>query len=220
MLDYPYPTNFMGNLPAFPVNVACNAVLAAAEKEDDVLVGLAAAAGLLFNNTGSLSCYNTTAEFVECADQTGCGLGPAGMSWDYLCCTETVYYPSTNNVTDMFPPRVWDSSRLEPYCEQRWGVTPRDHWLRSEFGTYGDATLQTHASHLIFSQGVLDPWSAGGVQRNLSDTLIAIMIDGGAHHLDLRAANVADPPAVTAARRQEVAILQQWLKDYRLATPM
>ena len=45
-------------------------------------------AGLFYNGTtGQLSCFNTTEEFIECADPTGCGTGPAALAWDYQVCT-------------------------------------------------------------------------------------------------------------------------------------
>lgn len=43
----------------------------------DPLKGLATAAGLFYNGTnGTLTCFDIDTEFVECADQTGCGTGP------------------------------------------------------------------------------------------------------------------------------------------------
>lgn len=46
------------------------------------------------------------------------------------------------------------------------------------------------------SNGKLDPWSAGGVLKNVSQTVKAYFIEGAAHHLDLRLPNPADPADV------------------------
>ena len=43
--------------------------------------------GLFYNGTtGQLACFNTTEEFIECADPTGCGTGPDSLAWDYQVC--------------------------------------------------------------------------------------------------------------------------------------
>ena len=40
-------------------------------------------------------------------------------------------------------------------------------------------------SNVVFSNGNYDPWSGGGVLESQSDTLIAVHVDQGAHHLDV-----------------------------------
>jgi hypothetical protein len=71
-------------------------------------------------------------------------------------------------------------------------------------------------SNIVFSNGRLDPWSSGGVTANVTGnpSVIALVIDGGAHHLDLRASNPADPPAVTQARLVEAAAIRSWINSY------
>jgi len=210
MADYPYPTGFLGNLPAWPVRVACQTILSA-KANSTILEGLAQASGLYYNGTnGTLQCFNITEEFVECADQTGCGLGPGGWSWDYQACTEMIFTPSTNNVSDMFPPRTWNLDTLTAYCAKRWGVVPRPTWIATEFG---GANIGA-ATNIIFSNGLLDPWHGGGFLKSVSPTLPAILIAKGAHHLDLRSSNPADPKSVIAARLQEVKTIQQWLLQH------
>lgn len=45
-------------------------------------------------------------------------------------CTEMLLPCSTNNVTDMFPPTVYDPS---VHCRQVWGVDARPGWMKAEF---------------------------------------------------------------------------------------
>ncbi len=66
---------------------------------------------------------------------------------------------------------------------------------------------------LHYSNGGLDPWSAGGVTYNITDSLVSIMIPDGAHHLDLRYSNDRDPPSVRAARALEVKYFQEWIRQ-------
>jgi lysosomal Pro-X carboxypeptidase len=57
----------------------------------------------------------------------------------------------------------------------------------------------------IFSNGYLDPWSGGGysLKPRTDGSLVSIIIEDGAHHYDLRAANPLDTPAVINARQLE-----------------
>lgn len=69
------------------------------------------------------------------------------------------------------------------------------------------------ASNIIFSNGLLDPWSGGGVLRTRNGNVQIIIIPDGAHHLDLRAANKDDPLSVKSARRTELKWIEKWLKN-------
>ena len=66
---------------------------------------------------------------------------------------------------------------------------------------YGGRSLEA-ASNIVFSNGLLDPWSSGGVLKPVGGTA-ALIIPEGAHHLDLRAANPDDPVSVVDARKKE-----------------
>lgn len=54
---------------------------------------------------------------------------------------------------------------------------------------------------------------SGGVTKSLSKSLIAIMINGGAHHLDLRYNNEYDPESVITTRALEVHYFMKWIKQ-------
>ena len=76
-------------------------------------------------------------------------------------------------------------------------------------------------SRIIFSSGSYDPWSAQSLNTSLSQSLIALIIEGGAHHSDLGGPYnpVVDPstdtPALVKAREFEIATLKKWSAQVR-----
>lgn len=70
-----------------------------------------------------------------------------------------------------------------------------------------------YASNIVFSNGLLDPWSGGGVLRTKSNKIKVIIIPDAAHHLDLRAAHPNDPGSVRQARAMEHLAIKSWLSD-------
>jgi lysosomal Pro-X carboxypeptidase len=110
----------------------------------------------------------------------------------------------------MFERQDWDFQAFSDSCYAQWKVRPRPEWPYIQYGGK-NLTDFRYASNIAFTNGNLDPCSAGGVHTTLTRTLPAIFISGGAHHLDLRAANKADPPSVLVARQRIVALIQEWI---------
>ena len=50
-----------------------------------------------------------------------------------------------------------------------------------------------------------------GVQESLSPSLVAMMLPGGAHHLDFMWSNDLDPEPVVEARKTQMRLLRQWI---------
>eukprot|EP01083_Nonionella_stella_P216167 777378_1 len=156
---------------------------------------------------------------IHCADLTGCGTGYSGESWDYQACSQNIEPFATNNVTDMFDPNwIWNMAWLDEHCMNRFKIkaTTRDQWMTKQFGLdpmYFDTKLKDMTSHIIFSNGMQDGWHCGGVVQNMSDTLIAITIESGAHGSDMRPESDQDTDDMKQARAMERRILKQWLSD-------
>ncbi|XP_020490553.2 lysosomal Pro-X carboxypeptidase [Labrus bergylta] len=201
MVDYPYEANFLQPLPRWPIQVVCKHLAFDSTVSDhQLLQGLSQAAKVYYNFTGSSSCLNTSQTATS-------SLGLLG--WFYQACTEMVMPMCTDGVQDMFEPEEWNFQAFSDECNAMFGVRPRADWADI---VYGGKNIASH-SNIIFSNGGLDPWSAGGVTHNITDSLVSIMIPDGAHHLDLRYSNDHDPPSVRQARALEVKYFREWIKQ-------
>eukprot|EP00934_Nitzschia_sp_Nitz4_P008603 Nitzschia sp. Nitz4//scaffold32_size149145//4370//6466//NITZ4_002860-RA/size149145-augustus-gene-0.33-mRNA-1//1//CDS//3329548012//8593//frame0 len=95
---------------------------------------------------------------------------------------------------------------------------------------YGSSRMAGH-SNIVFSNGLLDPWSAGGVyatypfgeepysgpvvQNITNDDVVAVIIEFGGHHTDLMYTHPLDPECVTEARQVEHAYISRWISQWR-----
>ncbi|XP_078259250.1 lysosomal Pro-X carboxypeptidase isoform X2 [Rhinoraja longicauda] len=198
MMDYPYEANFLQPLPAWPVKVVCKFLKDPSLPAKSLLQNIYQAVNVYYNYTGKVACLNISESSINLDDQ----------GWYYQTCTEMVMPSCTNGVNDMFEPMTWDFQVFSDNCKRDWGLRPRPHWMTT---VYGGKSISSH-SNIIFSNGGLDPWSSGGVTKSISDTLVAIFIPDGAHHLDLRSSNKHDPPSVQKARALEVQYFKKWIK--------
>ncbi|CAA6672264.1 unnamed protein product [Spirodela intermedia] len=205
MVDYPTPANFMKPLPAYPVKKMCK-IIDGLPAGMDRLSKAIAAASLYYNYTGSAKCFQIENE----TDAHGL------HGWSWQTCTEMVMPMSSSNGS-MFPAFAYDYAEFAASCNGTYGVSPRPHWITTEYGGERiERVLKRFGSNIVFSNGMRDPWSRGGVLRNISATVVALVTEKGAHHVDFRSATEGDPEWLTQLRSQEVGILQKWIDEYRL----
>eukprot|EP00898_Chlorokybus_atmophyticus_P007647 jgi/Chlat1/7884/Chrsp66S07307 len=189
MVDYPVPASFLAELPAHPIAKVCDAIVS---HEGPLVDKIAAGANIFANYTGK----------TECLDIAGDPHGEDG--WDYQACTEMVMPMSSNPNNSMFEPYGWDLELYSRECERQWNVTPRPYWIPTQFGGRSLMdSLKHYGSNILFVNGNLDPWTGGAPQNSVSDSIVVIVVEGGAHHYDLRPSDPNDPDSVKNARAQE-----------------
>lgn len=210
MVDYPYPTNFVEPLPAWPVTYACQQAKTAFEAaEGDAyqsLYAIQAAGATFYNYAGQIPCLDVSV-------QQGGGLDDNG--WGVLACNEMVMPFASDAKTSMFPTASWDEPQNTAYCFGAYGEKPQYNWALDYFGGRVPKRDFAKASNIIFSNGELDPWQAGGITEKINDETIAIYIEHSAHHLDLRLPNEADPQTLTDARQTETEWIAKWIDQYQ-----
>jgi lysosomal Pro-X carboxypeptidase len=235
-MDYPYE---VGGLPAWPVNASCATLVAALEAAEQQQQHHRGGEG--FGRVGAsgdsllvAAAANVTrmALGIDAADD-GCmatldegpggipGDGPAPQcvddAWCYQSCTETLHAFSSRGLRNYSFDLA--SSATAPCASSFSGtVQPDPEALTQRFGGYALGDGLAGVTNLIWSNGLLDPWSGGGFLVPPPDADESgnhwIMMPNGAHHLDLRAPHDDDPADVTAARKREEAIIWGWITDY------
>lgn len=115
--------------------------------------------------------------------------------------------PLSNGPNSMFVEEPFDYGEFTKMCQERFGLTPRYTWVWDYFGGLDINWDFKDVTNVIFTNGQLDPWRAGGLNVNVTENWgsIALIIDDAAHHLDLRLPNdEIDPDSVKQARLIEI----------------
>jgi len=188
-------------VPANPVNAVCNAISDPGQSDKVLLKSIFKGISIYFNYTGQASCLNAS-------DEATGDLNAGG--WDFQACTEMIMPMCTDGVLDMFEPSEWNETEYSDDCFKRFGVRPDPVAMEL---VYGGRDISA-ASNIVFSNGLLDPWYGGGILDSLSDSLTAVIIPEGAHHLDLRSSNPKDPPSVVRARQEEISQIKKWIAQF------
>ncbi|XP_010518734.1 PREDICTED: lysosomal Pro-X carboxypeptidase [Tarenaya hassleriana] len=203
MVDYPYPANFMMPMPGHPIREVCRRV---DESHDgtSILDRIFAGVSVYYNYTGNVGCFKLDDD-------------PHGLDgWDFQACTEMVMPMSSSKENSMFPTYDFNYSSYKEECWDMFRVIPRPRWITTEFGGHGIETiLKMFGSNIIFSNGLLDPWSGGSILKNISETIVALVTKEGAHHLDLRPSTPEDPQWLVEQREAEIRVIQGWINSYR-----
>ena len=96
------------------------------------------------------------------------------------------------------------------------GLVPNYPYALDQFGGRNPTKDYYGYSNIIWSNGLDDPWSRGGILQDISPDMQVIRISNAAHHLDLRLPkDETDPASVKDARKQEREIMAGWLNEWR-----
>uniref|UniRef100_A0A7S3BW67 Uncharacterized protein n=1 Tax=Haptolina ericina TaxID=156174 RepID=A0A7S3BW67_9EUKA len=100
-----------------------------------------------------------------------------------------------------------------------------DAWSGWMTAYYGGRNI-SHHRNIVWSNGALDPWSGQGVYPDgggpdgpmvqnisLDGSQIALVLDLGAHHLDLMFSDPRNPPCFHEARKVEEVRIHTWCQE-------
>ncbi|WCJ41673.1 Lysosomal Pro-X carboxypeptidase [Euphorbia peplus] len=187
--------------PYYPITAMCDAI-DGAPKTSYILDRIYAGVDVYMQQT---SCYDMSL-------LTYTDLSHHPYTWQ--TCTELVM-PIGHERNTMFQFDPFDMENFTKECFKLFGVLPQPHWVTTYYGGH-DIKLILHrfASNIIFSNGLRDPYSSGGVLENISDSILAITTVNGTHSLDLQESREYDPDWLVMQRKTEIKIIQGWISKY------
>ncbi|KAI7745947.1 hypothetical protein M8C21_002649 [Ambrosia artemisiifolia] len=187
--------------PRYPTTQICQAIDAASNATDIILDRVFA--GVLAH-TAKRPCYNMT----QAVTQTSIG-------WQWQVCSEMVIPIGVTSNVSMFPSSPYDEKEYDDGCDKMFGVMPRPHWATTYYGGQNiRMILSKFGSNIIFSNGLRDPYSSGGVLEDISDTILAVKTTNGSHCLDILKSKETDPEWLVNQRKEEVKIIGRWFRKY------
>jgi len=236
MTDYPEAANFLNPMPAWPVNASCQFFkdvpnLSEEEKLEEaklkavgnfitprqklVFNALRNAANVYFN-------FNNKLAYCMDFDDSGATGSLDGDGWNILQCNQLAM-PNSTGTASMFLPYTFDYQANSDACKKAYGLNPDYDWALREFGGVNITRNLQGYSNIIFSNGQLDPWRAGGVQGDenfiINMKLPYYTIKGGAHHLDLRLPTQTDVGTdVEWVREAEARDIENFIAEYQSIT--
>lgn len=165
MVDYPYATDFLGALPANPVKTACGWAqgnYTQIKDNLDYVRMLSIILNVFQNSTGTTTC---TYIGDGSSSVTPGGLDDDG--WNYQVCNEMVMPIAQNGRTDMFNSELWDADAFVSQCQATHWLNPQFNWALDSFGGRNTKRDFLHVSNIVFTNGDLDPWRAGGLTHSV-----------------------------------------------------
>ncbi|XP_057991183.1 uncharacterized protein LOC110657800 [Hevea brasiliensis] len=192
--------------PTYGVNVICNAIDSAPPASDildRIFSGVVA-------HYGDASCYNLGGYLggSSSPDETQQG-------WAWQVCSDIVVELGVDTNDTMFVLNPYDANANNEHCMETYGVVPRRNWITTYHGGQNiREVLKKFGSNIIFSNGLRDPWSSGGILEDISDTIVAVKTNEGSHCLDVAPSREDDPDWLVMQRRTEVEIISKWITDY------
>jgi hypothetical protein len=163
----------------------------------------------------SLQLPSGTRATISAGDWSGVGTGKDGESWDFQTCTLLVEAIGFSQ-SSMFPTRPWTQEWLTHHCQSRFGISPQPNLLASKW--HFDNLMETNVTRILFTNGLLDGWSVGGILTNISDSIVSLNFPNGAHHSDLshQGPSAQDTWDIRQGFDKIEQLLGKWLQEIQM----
>lgn len=122
----------------------------------------------------------------------------------------------------MFYNMPWQPAAVTSGCQSSYGVTPDFYW--GKVG-YGGRAVSSTATNIVFTNGELDPWRAGGIVPTSDSKVLAnpgttaLIVTNAGHHMDLMFSAPQDSLTnVIQVRTIELEHIARWISEHHAGT--
>ncbi|XP_025829223.1 putative serine protease K12H4.7, partial [Agrilus planipennis] len=129
--------------------------------------------------------------------------------WLYQTCTEFGWY-QTQAFGDTFTVDLFYQLCSDVLGEQFTSSTVQTGVKRTNL-FYGN--IKPKVTRLITYHGTADPWSTVGLQNDLNDSVITIIVNGTSHSADLYTTRDSDPEELKQARTRIMNTISTWISE-------
>lgn len=212
MVNYPYATNFIRPLPAWPVEQSC---LNAAGVKDEELKD---ARDYSYQNIMRLAAMMQVWQGGQCLNLVGSNETGAldGAGWEIQTCSELPMPQGDDPAQSAYTWTNWYEDEWTAYCMDAYEMVPQYDWALDFFGGREPRRDFLDYTNIVWVNGEYDPWHGGGITTNITSGTTAIMVKKAAHHYDLRAPHANDTIQIQEARNIETMHLKNWIANWQM----
>jgi len=212
MGNYPFSSNYLTDdptvfLPANPIAAACNV-----PSINSPLDALIHAVSVFSNASKQEKCFDIPRTSELDNDRF------SGPLWTFQWCSEMLpeeFYFTMDGVKDMFFTynKPFSIDTIVNRCKELYkGLRTDVEKVHRLYGT--PAEFLGKLENVVFTNGLLDPWSSGSVLHSTQDMqergIYVMNISTGAHHVDLMFSNPGDSDEIRSVRRKQMEIIKFW----------
>ncbi|XP_066455073.1 putative serine protease K12H4.7 [Eleutherodactylus coqui] len=135
-----------------------------------------------------------------------------GRQWMYQTCTAFGYFQSSDSIYQPFSgfPLSYHVQQCADIYGKVFDLPLINSAIQQTNENYGGINVQS--SRIIFTNGLIDPWHALGINWDLSSDLLAFPMADAAHCADMYPARPEEPAELPETRRRIFEQLKLWLQ--------
>lgn len=109
----------------------------------------------------------------------------------------------------MWPPHLYSLQKDADYCKDKFDMTMDEQYLEKEFAL----SDLTDVTRLVLTNGLNDGWYPTSYETSVSDGVVVLTMENGAHHSDLTHQLQADTTDVERVHTQISELIESWLQE-------